>query len=79
MQVDIEFLGCTEGVALGETNLQHRTIASVGASDGITLDIEVVGFVEGAVQTEIEGIGIGTWGKLKVGIAEDAVGVDERC
>ena len=77
MQVDIEFLGCAEGVTLGETHLQHRTIASIGASDGVTLDIEVIGLVEGTVQSEVQRVCTRTGRKAEVSAAEDTVGVDE--
>ena len=41
-------------LTLGETHLQKRAIPSIGASDGITLDIEVIGFVKDTVETEIQ-------------------------
>ena len=78
VEVDVELLTSTEGVALGESDLRQRTITAVGAPNEVTLDIEVVRLVEDAVQTQVEGVGIRTGRKLEVGTAEHTIGVDER-
>ena len=60
-----------EEVAAGETDLGLRTIAPVGASDGIALNVEIVGLVEHAVQTYVEGVCIRTGRKLEICRRED--------
>ena len=78
MEVDVELLTCTKGVALGESDLRQRTITAVGAPNEVALDIEIVRLVEDAVQAQVEGVGIRTGRKLEVGTAEHTIGVDER-
>ena len=67
MGVDVELLAAMEKVAARETDLGLRTKATVGASDGIALEIEVVGLVEYAVQTQVEGVAVRAGRKLEIG------------
>ena len=76
MQVQIKFLAGMESITTGKTDSGLRTITTTGTADGITLYIEIVGFIEGAVQTQVEGIRIGTRRELEVGTAEHTCGID---
>ena len=58
VQVDVQFLAATEGVAAGDTHLQLRSHASDGAVDEVGLHVEVVGLVEGAVQRQVERVAV---------------------
>ena len=76
MQVDVEFLSSMEEVAARETDFRLRTIAPVGATDGIAFDIEIVGLVEYAVQAQVEGVGVRTGGELEICRREDTCSVN---
>ena len=76
MQIDIEFLCTSEEVAFRETDLCFRTIAPVGASDGIGFDIEIVGFVERTCESEIKGVSVGSGRELEIRAAEDTRSID---
>ena len=76
MQVQIKFLAGMESITTGKTDSGLRTISATGTSDGITLDIEIVGFIKGAVQAQVEGIRIGTGRELEVGTTEHTCGVN---
>ena len=76
MEVEVEFLATTEGVALGETDTHLGTVVADGLADGIALDIEVIGLVEDAVQGQVEAVGTRTGRELEVGGGEDTRGVD---
>ena len=76
VQVDVEFLSSMEEVTARETDFRLRTITAVGATDGIAFDIEIVRLVEYAVQAQVEGVGVRTWGELKVSRREYPSGVN---
>ena len=76
MQVDVEFLGSPEEVTLRETNLGLRAVASIGTSDGIGFEIEVVRLVERAGQAQVECVGLRPGRKLEISTAEYACGID---
>ena len=58
MQVDVEFLCSTEGVATGETHTGLRTVAATGTAYSVGLEIEVIGFIEDAVQQQVERVAL---------------------
>ena len=76
MQVQIEFLTGTERITTRQTDLGLGTVTTTGTSYGVTLYIEVIGLVEGAVQLQIEGVAVCAWNKLEVGTAEHTGGID---
>lgn len=76
VQVDVEFLSSMEEVTAREADFRLRTIAAISATDGIAFDIEIVRLVEYAVQAQVEGVGIRTWGELKVSRREYPCGVN---
>ena len=76
MQVDIEFFTGTKGISACETDLQLWTITAAATSDGITLNIEIIRFLEDAAQGQVKGIGVGSWGEDEVCRREHACGVD---
>ena len=59
MQVDVELLTTSEGIALDKTHLQLWSHTSDGALHEIALNIEVVGTFEGEVHRHIERIASG--------------------
>ena len=79
MQTDVYLLATTEGIATSDARLQLRTHTSYGTGIEIGLDIEVPGFVESAVERQVEGIASGgsiTWCKLEIGHREQAHSID---
>ena len=79
MQTDVYLLATTEGIATSDARLQLRTHTSDGTGIEIGLDIEVPGFVESAVERQVEGIASGgsiTWCKLEIGHREQAHSID---
>ena len=75
MQVDVELLATLESVTLGETNLHLWSVASDGASVERGLEVEVVGLVEGTVETKVKRVFVARC-KLEVYGREDARSVD---
>ena len=56
MDVDVDFLASSEGIAACDTHAQLGTHASDGAGVEVGLDVEVPGLVEDAVEREVEGV-----------------------
>ena len=79
MQIDVNLLATTEGIATGDTGTELRTHASDGAGIEIGLDVEVPRLVESAVQRQVEGIassGSIARCKFKLGHGEQAHCID---
>ena len=75
MQIDIELLASTEGIALGKTYNQLGTYTACGFALDIGLYIEIIRLVENQVECGIQGIALNcgvTRSKLKAGIVEDS-------
>lgn len=58
VEVDIELLTAMEKVPARETDLHLRTIATTSSSNGVGLNIEVVGLLKHAVQQEVKRVSI---------------------
>ena len=76
MEVDVELLTAMKKVPARETDLHLRTIAATGSSNGVGLNIEVVGLFERTGQSEVKGVGLGPGFELEVGTTEHACGID---
>ena len=59
MEVDIDFLATSEGIAACNTQLYLGSDAPDGACIEIGFDIEVVGFIEGTVDGKVERVSDG--------------------
>ena len=67
MQVKVELLACTEGITTCKTDLCFRTISTACTPLTVGFDIEIIRFVESAVQSQVKSVGTWTRRKLEVG------------
>ena len=79
MQVYIKFLAGMKGITTRNTDTCLRTVTTAGATLGVTLNIEVVRLIEGAVQSQVERISTRTGSKLEVGAREHTCSVQSAC